>query len=60
MNVNVVINLSIEEVSDMKRQTKKQKAWSELIKSVVSPPKRYNHQPSKNHTAKIIQLRNKI
>lgn len=40
--------------------TKKTKAWNELVKAIINPPKRYKHQRDNNHKAKIIKLRKQL
>lgn len=42
------------------KTTKRQKAWNELVKALVKPPKRYKHQRDNNHQAKIKKLRTQV
>lgn len=44
----------------MSKPTKKMRAWNELIKAIIRPPKRYKHQRDGNTEAKIKRLRKEI
>lgn len=41
----------------MSKQTKRQQAWTDLVKLIVRPPKRYKHQRDGNLEARVKQLR---
>lgn len=41
-----------------KRKTKRQQAWSELVRLVTKPPKRYKHQRDGNVAVEVNRLRN--
>lgn len=44
----------------MSKQTKRQKAWSDLVKLVTRPPKRYKHQRDSGTNTEIKRLRKEI
>lgn len=41
----------------MAENSKRLRAWNELVQAIIHPPKRYKHQRDGNHEAKIKRLR---